>query len=183
MSDGAVPDRPAGQGRRLVLLRHAKSDWPDVADHDRPLAKRGRRDAPAVGRWLGESGYAPDAVICSTALRARQTWELASAGLRTAAPGADPAVRYESRVYEATVLGLLMLVREFLPEWRTAMLVGHNPGMAELTVGLADPSSDPPSAFPTAAVAVLAVPGRWADAAPGEAGLLAFAIPADMRSG
>ena len=95
-------------------------------------------------------------MICSTALRARETWELASAGLRTAAPGADPAVRYESRVYEATVLGLLMLVREFPPEWRTALLVGHNPGMAELTVGLADPSSDPPSAFPTAAVAVLA---------------------------
>ena len=182
MSDGPVPDRPAGDGRRLVLLRHAKSDWPDVADHDRPLAKRGRRDAPAVGRWLGRSGYAPDAVICSTALRARETWKLASAGLRTAAPGADPAVRYESRVYEATVLGLLMLVREFPPEWRTALLVGHNPGMAELTVGLADPSSDPPSAFPTAAVAVLAVPGPWADTAPGEAGLLAFAIPADMRS-
>ena len=54
--------------------------------------------------------------------------------------------------------------------------------MAELTAGLADPSSDPPSAFPTAAVAVLAVPGPWADTAPGEAGLLAFAIPADMRS-
>ena len=177
MSDGQV-----GDGRRLVLLRHAKSDWPDIADHDRPLAKRGRRDAPAVGRWLGESGYAPDAVICSTALRARETWELASAGLRTVLPGAAPAVRYESRVYEATVLGLLMLVREFSPEWRTALLVGHNPGMAELTAGLAASSSDPPSAFPTAAVAVLAVASPWADTAPGEAGLLAFAIPADMRS-
>ena len=182
MSDGAAIDDRQGGGRRLVLLRHAKSDWPDVADHDRPLAKRGRRDAPAVGRWLGRSGYGPDAVICSTALRARETWELASAGLRAAAPGAAPAVRYESRVYEATVLGLLMLVREFPPEWRTALLIGHNPGMAELTAGLADPSSDPPSAFPTAAVAVLAVPGAWADTAPGEASLVSFAIPADMRS-
>jgi phosphohistidine phosphatase len=177
MSDGGV-----SEGRRLVLLRHAKSDWPDVADHDRPLAKRGRRDAPAVGRWLGQSGYTPDAVICSTALRARQTWELASAGLATAVPGAAPAVRYESRVYESTVLGLLMLVREFLPDWRTALLIGHNPGLAELMVGLAAPLSDPPAAFPTAAVAVLAVSGGWADTAPGQAGLLAFAIPADMRS-
>ena len=121
-------------------------------------------------------------MVCSTALRARETWELASAGLLAAVPGAAPAVRYEARVYEATVLGLLMLVREFPPQWRTALLIGHNPGMAELTAGLADPSSDPPSAFPTAAVAVLAVPGAWADTAPGEAGLLAFAIPADMRS-
>jgi phosphohistidine phosphatase len=181
VSDGPVLDGAAGHGRRLVLLRHAKSDWPDVDDHDRPLAKRGRRDAPAVGRWLARSGYAPDAVICSTALRARQTWELAADGLLRAAPVAAPEVRYEPRVYEATVLGLLMLVREFPAEWRTALVVGHNPGMAELTVGLADPSSDPPSAFPTAAVAVLAVPGPWADTAPGEAGLVAFAIPADMR--
>ena len=182
MTDQAATAGAAIDGRRLVLLRHAKSDWPDVADHDRPLAKRGRRDAPAVGRWLGQCGYAPDAVVCSTARRARETWELASAGLQTTAPGAAPAVRYESRVYEATVLGLLMLVREFPPQWRTALLIGHNPGMAELTAGLADPSSDPPSAFPTAAVAVLSVPGSWADTAPGEAGLLAFAIPADMRS-
>jgi phosphohistidine phosphatase len=178
-----VSDRQADLGRRLVLLRHAKSDWPDdVPDHDRPLAKRGHRDAPAVGRWLGQSGYAPDGVICSTAVRARETWDLAADGLLRARPGAPPPVSYEPRVYEATVLGLLMLVRELPPEWRTALIVGHNPGLAELTVGLAAPSSDPPAAFPTAAVAVLGVPGPWADTAPGEAGLLAFAIPADMRS-
>ena len=168
-------------GRRLVLLRHAKSDWPDVADHDRPLAKRGRRDAPSVGRWLGQSGYAPDAVVCSTALRARETWELASAGLREAAPGAAPEVRYEDRVYDATVLGLLMLVREFDDAWRTAVIVGHNPGLAELTVGLAGRDSAPGLAFPTAAVAVLGLPGPWAEAAPGEARLLAFTVPAQLR--
>ena len=177
MSDGPVTGE-----RRLVLLRHAKSDWPDVADQDRPLAKRGRRDAPVVGRWLGQGGYVPDAVVCSTALRARETWELASGGLLAAVPGAAPPVRHEPRVYDASVLGLLMLVREFPPEWRTALMVGHNPGMAELTAGLADPPPDPPSAFPTAAVAVLALPGSWSDAGPGEAKLLAFAVPADMHS-
>jgi phosphohistidine phosphatase len=174
--DAAAGDATAG-GRRLVLLRHAKSDWPDVADHDRPLAKRGRRDAPAVGRWLGEAGYVPDAVVCSTALRARETWELASGGLLAAVPGASPAVRLEPRVYDASVLGLLMLVREFPPEWRTALMVGHNPGLAELAAGLTDPPPDPPPAFPTAAVAVLALPGPWSDAGPGQAKLLTFRTP------
>ena len=166
--------------RRLILLRHAKSDWPqDVADHERPLAKRGRRDAPVVGRWLGTSGYVPDAVVCSTAVRTRETWDLASAELP---PGSSPEVRYEPRVYGASVLGLLMLVREFELAWRTVIIVGHNPGLAELTVGLANPDTDEvPHAFPTAAVAVLGLPGEWAEAAPGEGRLLAFTVPAELR--
>ena len=168
-------------GRKLIVLRHAKSDWPDVADHERPLAKRGRRDAPVVGRWLGESGYVPDAVICSTAQRARQTWELVSTGLAEAAPGVSPVVRFEPRVYEAAVLGLLMLVREFDDAWRTAMIIGHNPGLAGLATGLASPDNPPPQAFPTAAVAVLGLAGPWAEATPGEARLLAFTVPADLR--
>src|ERR1700761_184691 len=140
---GAVSEGGTGaeDGRRLVLLRHAKSDWPDVADHERPLAKRGRRDAPVVGRWLGEAGFAPDAVVCSTARRARQTWELVSTGLAEAAPGVSPVVRFEPRVYEAAVLGLLMLVREFDDAWRTAMIIGHNPGLAGLATGLASPDN------------------------------------------
>jgi phosphohistidine phosphatase len=101
--------------------------------------------------------------------------------MAAAAPGASPAVRYEPRVYEATVLGLLMLVREFDPVWRTVAIVGHNPGLAELTVGLASPDSPPPPAFPTAAVAVLGLPGAWAEVAPGEARLLAFTVPAELR--
>jgi phosphohistidine phosphatase len=166
-------------GRRLVLLRHAKSDWPDVADHERPLAKRGRRDAPAVGRWLVTSGYLPDAVVCSTARRARETWDLTAAQLP---PGASPVVRYEPRVYEASALGLLMLVREFDPAWRTALVVGHNPGLAELTVGLLGPDAEAPAAFPTAFTAVLGLPGPWEGAAPQEARLLAFAVPDKLRA-
>jgi phosphohistidine phosphatase len=167
--------------RRLVLLRHAKSGWPeDVADHDRPLAARGRRDAPLVGRWLAAAGHVPDLVICSTARRAQETWDLASATLAQAC-GAAPAVRHEPRVYEATVLGLLMLVRELPDEHRVVTIVGHNPGIAELVVGLATPPPQPPASFPTAAVAVLGLPGSWSPAGPAEATLLAFAVPADMR--
>jgi phosphohistidine phosphatase len=175
---GAVSD---GHARRLILLRHAKSDWPDVADHDRPLARRGRHDSPAVGRWLGGAGYVPDAVVCSTALRARQTWDLVSGALASVVPGVSPPVRYEPRVYQATVLGLLMLVREFADDRHAMLIVGHNPGLAELAVGLAAPPPEPPVAFPTAAVAVLGLPGSWASAAPGEARLLDFAAPADIR--
>lgn len=141
---------------------------------------RGRRDAPAVGRWLGESGYVPDAVVCSTAARARETWELASSGLAAAVTGPPPPVRYEPRVYEATVLSLLMLVRELDPAWRTALIVGHNPGLAELTVGLAGPEAERLHGFPTAFVAVLGLPGSWAEAAPEEARLLAFTVPAEL---
>ena len=147
-------------GRKLIVLRHAKSDWPDVADHERPLAKRGRRDAPVVGRWLGEAGYVPDAVICSTAQRARQTWELVSAGLAEAAPGVSPVVRFEPRVYEAAVLGLLMLVREFDDAWHTAMIIGHNPGLAGLATGLASPAV---YAAARRAVTVSSTPTRIAD--------------------
>ena len=163
--------------RRLVLLRHAKSDWPeDVADHDRPLAARGRRDAPLAGRWLARHGHVPGAVICSTARRARETWDLAATALDV-----SPAVRYETRVYEATVLGLLMLVREIPDEQSVVAIVGHNPGLAELAVGLAAPPPQPPASFPTAAIAVLTLSGSWAEAGPGAARLLAFATPADMR--
>jgi phosphohistidine phosphatase len=175
-------------GRRLVLLRHAKSDWPDVADHERPLAKRGRRDAPVVGRWLGEAGLAPDAVVCSTALRARETWALvagalAAGGLAAGGErGPGPAVRFEPRVYEATALGLLMLVREFEPRWRTVLVVGHNPGLAELTIGLTG-SGPEPDAFPTAFAAVLELPGEWAAAETGAGRLLAFTVPAELRAG
>jgi phosphohistidine phosphatase len=175
---------PADPGRRLILLRHAKSDWPgDVADHERPLARRGRRDAPAAGRWLGGSGLYPDAVVCSTALRARETWALAETGLAEtglAETGREPPpARFEPRVYEAGVLGLLMLVREFSPAWRTVLVVGHNPGLAELTAGLA--GDDGPRAFPTAFAAVLALPGEWAEAEPGTARLLEFSVPATRR--
>src|SRR5579859_1853907 len=93
------------ESRTLALLRHAKSAWPDVADHERPLARRGQRDAPVMGAWLRDAGLVPDRVLCSTARRARETWQLAQAGL-----GAEPPAQFERGVYEADADGLLALI-------------------------------------------------------------------------
>jgi phosphohistidine phosphatase len=120
--------------RRLILLRHAKSDWPDVPDRDRPLAKRGRRDAPRIGRWLHEHGYQPDVVVVSAAARTQQTWDLVAPEL-----GGSPAVHFEPRAYAASALTLLYLAQELPARYRTALLIAHNPGLSELAASLAAP--------------------------------------------
>ena len=157
-----------------MLLRHAKSDWPDVPDRERPLAKRGRRDAPVVGRWLHDHGYLPDTVVCSVARRTRQTWELVAQEL-----GGSPSVTFEPRAYAANALTLLYLVRELPAACRAALLIGHNPGIEELASSLAGNGEH--LRFPTAAVAVLEFPGDWADLASGQARLLAYTTPADLK--
>jgi phosphohistidine phosphatase len=167
----------------LIVLRHAKSAWPDMADHDRPLAPRGRRDAPAVGRWLRDAGCEPDLVVCSTARRTRETWELAAPELAD-----PPPVVYEARVYDATVPVLLDVVGETPQRCGTLLLIGHNPGVQQLTLHLAtaaaadgdggdgDLRERAATKFPTSAVAVLTWAGTWT-APPGGAKLAAFAVP------
>ena len=174
----------ADEPRRLVLLRHAKSAWPDVPDSERPLNDRGRRDAPAVGRWLQSSGYVPDLVLCSTASRTRETWELLAPEL-----DADPPVRFEQRIYEGSALSLLHLLREAGNGYRTVLLIGHNPGLAELAIGIAQMADGPAGEplervrekFPSAAVAVLDFQGEWADLTPGEVRMTDFAFPRELR--
>ena len=115
-----------------MLLRHAKSAWPDVPDHDRPLAGRGLRDAPVMGRWLRTNGHVPDQVLCSTARRARETWQLAQDGL-----GANPPVGFERRVYQASAEQLLDLARGVPPAVTALLIVGHYPAIQELALMLA----------------------------------------------
>ncbi|MEV4231301.1 histidine phosphatase family protein [Streptomyces bobili] len=171
--------------RRLVVLRHAKSAWPQsVPDHERPLAPRGLRDAPAAGRALADADCLPDLALCSTAVRARRTWELASAQWGTA-----PPVRYDPRVYAADVPELLAVARETPAEVRTLLLVGHNPGLQELVLHLAgdalhDALEPVRVKFPTSAVAVLAWHApTWADLAPGAALLTWTAVPRGRKDG
>lgn len=168
--------------RRLVVLRHAKSAWPaDVEDHDRPLAGRGRRDAPAAGRWLRDADCIPDLVVCSTAERARQTWELAAAELP-----ARPTVRHEPRLYAADAADLLTVLRETPGDVRTLLLVGHNPGVQDLVLllaqeALSDALERTREKFPTCAIAVLAQQDTWPRATPGRALLTDLAVPRGAR--
>ncbi|GAA3793619.1 SixA phosphatase family protein [Streptomyces chiangmaiensis] len=171
----------SGEGplHRLVVLRHAKSAWPvGVSDHERPLAPRGRRDAPAAGRALAESDWLPDLVLCSTAVRARQTWELASAQW-----GTPPAVRLDPRLYAADVPELLESVHQVPTEVQTLLLIGHNPGLAELILELAGEGLDDTmdrvrAKFPTSAIAVLSWHGgTWHSLAPRMALLTDVIVP------
>jgi phosphohistidine phosphatase len=170
-----VADDATSTTRRLILLRHAKSDWPDVPDRERPLAKRGRRDAPVVGRWLREHRYLPDTVVCSAARRTRQTWKLVARQL-----GGSPSVTFEPRAYGASAQALLYLARELPDSCLAALLIGHNPGVSDLATSLAGDGYH--LSFPTAAVAVLEFEGDWPDLAPGHTRLLDFAVPDDMQN-
>jgi phosphohistidine phosphatase len=178
--------------RKLVLLRHAKSAWPDLPDHERPLAGRGRRDAPVMGRWLRAAGHVPDQVLCSTARRTRETWQRAQPEL-----GVAPPVRFEDQVYEASAAQLLDLARPTPPAVKTLLIVGHAPGIPDLALllaGAAAPADGDggsgvvPQAvigrmrvkFPTAAIAVLELTGPWDRLGPGTARLTGFVTPRDV---
>ncbi|MGW7610676.1 SixA phosphatase family protein [Streptomyces sp. NPDC054766] len=169
----------AGPRRRLVVLRHAKSAWPEGApDHERPLATRGRRDAPAAGRAMAGADLLPDLALCSTAVRARETWELAAEQW-----GTPPPVRFDERLYGADVPELLEAVREVPEHVRTLLLVGHNPGLEELVLELAGDGFDDTldqvrTKFPTSAVAVLVWHGSaWHELGPGDALLTDVVVP------
>ncbi|MEV8592152.1 histidine phosphatase family protein [Streptomyces sp. NPDC052012] len=169
----------AGPLRHLVVLRHAKSARPQgVPDHARPLAPRGLRDAPAAGRALAEADMLPGLALCSTAVRARRTWELAAAQW-----GTPPPVRYDPRLYGAGVHDLLAVVHEVPAEIETLLLVGHNPGLEDLILTLAGDGLDDTldrvrTKFPTSAVAVLSWRGTaWRDLTPGGALLTSVTVP------
>jgi phosphohistidine phosphatase len=169
--------------RLLLLVRHAKSAWPDVPDHERPLGPRGRRQAPIMGAWLRAHGYRPDLVLCSTAERARETWQLMAGELDN-----SPRVRAEERIYGAAGATLLDLVRQTPRVVSTLVLVGHDPGVPELAGTLAGGYAAPAARavrrmqakFPTGAIAVLAVPGAWRDLDSGAGRLTDFVVPRDL---
>ncbi|MFI9172377.1 SixA phosphatase family protein [Streptomyces lincolnensis] len=174
----------AGPLRHLVVLRHAKSAWPEgTPDHERPLAPRGRRDAPAAGRALAAADLLPDLALCSTAVRARQTWERASAQW-----GTPPPVRLDARVYAADAPDLLAVVRETPAEVETLLLVGHNPGLEDLVLdlagdGLDDTLEEVRTKFPTSAIAVLAWRGTaWTALTPGTALLTSLIVARGRKS-
>ena len=155
-----------------MLVRHAKSAWPDdVADHERPLNKRGRRDAPAVGHWLGENAVLPQVALVSSARRAVETADLIIAEL-----GSPVRQIVSDEAYNASTGQLLELVRLLPAEADAVMLVGHNPGIEALATQLVE-SGAKLGEFPTSALAALEFDGDWDSVEPGGGTLIAFAVP------
>ena len=143
--------------KTLLVLRHAKSSWNDPAldDHERPLNKRGRRDAPRMGELVREYGLIPDVIISSDAVRARLTAEaVAEAARHVGEILLDPHLYLAC---PADILSLLTTVRE---NAGTVMIVGHNPGLEKLVEQLTGERQD----LPTAALAQVGLPiDHWRD--------------------
>lgn len=166
----------------LYLLRHAKSSWadPDQADLHRPLAARGRKAVKALERHMRGMDVRPDLVLCSPAVRAVQTWE-------GVAPGLPPGTRLEldEAVYHAGAGDLLRRLRRLPPEIDSVLVLGHNPALVDLALGLVA-DGDPrlrtrlETRFPTGALASLEVAATWHDLRWGTATLVDYVVPRDL---
>jgi phosphohistidine phosphatase len=162
--------------RRLLLVRHAKSDQAlGLADHERPLNERGRRDATAMGRWLTEDAM-PDAVRCSTAVRTRQTWQLT---------GVPAPVEFDRDLYLSSPAATLAVIALVDSAVRTLAIVGHEPTQSELTQELLDSAGEHnvtalaelQRGFVTSAIAVLESPASHWQLTPGSCRLVDFVVP------
>ncbi|MFI9240993.1 SixA phosphatase family protein [Streptomyces sp. NPDC053086] len=166
--------------RRIVLFRHAKADWPQVADHERPLAERGRTDAAVAGRKLADTGIAFDLALCSTATRTRETWKLAVHELAH-----RPRTVYEERVYEASPGELIAVLNELPDDVRSVIMIGHNPGvhgLADILAGSAEGDARERMnrrGFPAAGFVLLSYDGPWKGVEPGVATLTDYWAPSE----
>lgn len=135
--------------KKLILMRHAKSSWnhPNLSDYQRPLNPRGKRDAPRMGALLQAEGVEIDAILCSTAARARETLAYFFEEFTF-----EGELRFLEKLYRAELRDFIEVLAELPNEVETAMILGHNPTMAYAL----DFFCDEPKAFPTAAVARIA---------------------------
>ena len=169
--------------RQLLLLRHAKSSWDEatLSDHARPLNARGRRAALAMAGEMRDLGLVPEVVLVSSARRTLQTLEALQP-----IEGA-PIVEVMDALYLAPWAGLLEALRRVPETARSALLIGHNPGLHDLALALAGPAaaSGPTvqrlaEGYPTGALAEFAVASSWHDLAAGGGRLLRFLCPRDL---
>lgn len=171
--------------RRLLILRHAKSDWPgNTKDFDRPLARRGHVAAPVMGRYLKSENLIPDYAIVSAARRTQETWALVRAEL-----GEQTPFQTDETIYEAPMEHLLEAVRAIDDSVRTVLLVGHNPGCEELAselTGFGDRFAHQRMSqkYPTAGLAVLDFDVEcWAKVTERSGRLDRFVTPASLGQG
>jgi phosphohistidine phosphatase len=157
--------------KTLLLLRHAKSDWDDssLSDFDRPLADRGKRDAPRMGRALKARGPEPDLIVSSPAVRAKETVEAF-----TKSGGFTASLQFDANIYDASTSELMSIVRR-LPDGNSCILMaGHNPGFEELVYRL----SGTHERMTTAALAAIEFQiEHWEDVEDGQGKLLWFLTP------
>ncbi|MEZ2132210.1 MULTISPECIES: histidine phosphatase family protein [unclassified Sinorhizobium] len=168
--------------RRLILLRHGKSAWPNgVADQDRPLASRGQKSAPVMGAYLAREELVPDLVLVSTARRTQETWKLVS----TALPP-HVAKRDLTKLYAAAATEILKIVHAIEPSAATVMLIGHNPGLQAFALDLCreedrDARRRLQEKFPTCGLAVIDFEAnRWEDITPTSGHLERFVTPRSL---
>ncbi|MGE0371159.1 MAG: histidine phosphatase family protein [Gammaproteobacteria bacterium] len=167
--------------RTLLILRHAKSDRDGAAvdDFARPLAARGRRDAPRMGRWLRTRGLRPDLVLSSPALRTRQTTEAVQEALELPAE----RLRFDDRLYLAALATLLAVIADCPARTGTLLLVGHNPGLEELLEHLcaeAPPRNAAGKLLTAGALARLTVRQGWKKLEPHGASLVELVRPREL---
>ncbi len=167
--------------KRIYLLRHAKSSWDDPAlgDFERPLNGRGRKAAPRIGRLLRQRGWRPELVLCSSAARARETWDLVASEL-----GAPVDSKLLKSLYLASPNQLLRSLERLDDAFASVMLIGHNPGLETLALQLAGPGSESKALaklrakYPTAALAIIdAEAEHWSDVAVAQTKLRGFIVP------
>jgi len=161
--------------RRLILMRHAKSSWKDASqpDHERPLNKRGRASCDAIGAWLARRGDLPDQVLCSSAVRTRETWQRVAAQLPDA-----PAPDIAPSLYLAEP-GTLLAVLNGAAGACVAMLA-HNPGIAAFARLMVEPPPAHPdfARYPTLATMVADFDVTdWSEAVPGSGRVVDFTVP------
>lgn len=171
---------------RILIMRHAKSDWskPGQNDFDRALSGRGRRAAATMGHYLDNEGLVPDLVLCSAARRAVETWEIVSD-----AAGIEPRTEREEALYLADTQTLFERTRAVDDGVATLLFIGHAPGFDGFACRLAADRASPDwrrmaAKFPTGALAVLDLEGpSWNDVAEGSARLERFVAPKDLIQG
>lgn len=171
--------------RRLMLLRHAKSDWskPGGRDQDRPLNARGREAAPKMGAYMAKHALKPDLVLASTAERVRETLDLVLPAFAKA-----PKIVRDDRLYEAGPEQLLEIIQETTAGVHSLLLVGHNPGMAELAAmlmasGDVETRQKLIEKFPTGGLAIIDFPaGEWAKLKPKSGRLERFVVPRALET-
>lgn len=164
--------------KRLILIRHAKSSWENAAqpDHERPLNLRGQRAATAIGEWIETRGYTPDTIVVSTATRTLETCDLIIEAF-----GSEPRIERVKTLYHASADHMLEQVQAATGE--TVMIIGHNPGCAQLSIELAQepPAHDRFGLYPTTATTVFDFDIEdWSAVTPHTGLVRDFVVPKDL---